>query len=159
APTAVLNLATILREQNKAEEAAQMLAQARQRHESNLGKEPEKIALLRYHHGVCLQEAGKFAEARQQLDSVQQVLPNQPLTAEAVLRSGQCRIVEGKRMVEMARQQLANAGSKPEQQTAANNLLQTGLNTLNEAAGTLERKAEELRQSLPTADARARMYY
>jgi TolA-binding protein len=159
APTALLNLATLLREQNKAEEAAQMLAAARQRHEPSLGKEPEKIALLRYHHGVCLQEAGKFAEARQQLDSVQQVLPNHPLTAEAALRSGQCRIVEGKRTVEMARQQLGNAGSKPEQQAAANNLLQTGFNTLNEAAGALERKAEELRQALPTADARARMYY
>ena len=157
APFAVMHLATLLREQNKAEEAAQALAAARQKHEGPLQKEPERVALLRYHHGAALQEAGKFAEARTALDSIGPLVPNKPLAAEAALRSGQCRIAEGRKLVETARQQLA--ALKPEQQGPANAMLQQGTNALMEGAQTLERRAEELKLALPTNDARERMYY
>ena len=159
APFAVTLLATLLREQNKADEAATLLGAARQKHEPNLGKEPERIGLLRYHHGVCLQEAGKFAEARGVLDSVNQAVQNKPITAEAALRSGQCRIAEGRKLIETARQKLANQGLKPEELNAANGMLQQGYGALAESVGMLERRAEELKAALPLNDARERMYY
>jgi tetratricopeptide (TPR) repeat protein len=158
APFAVMAMATLLREQNQAQQAADALAAARQKHEPTLQKDPERIAFLRYHHGVALQEAGKFAEARQALDSINQLVPNKPISAEAVLRSCQCRIAEGRKTIETARQQLANTGLKPEQLTAANNLLNQGNSAINESAQTLEKRAEELK-SLGGIDARERMYY
>src|SRR5581483_7164697 len=62
APLALLQLATLLRGQNKAAEAAEVLNQCRQQHEANLQKDPARagwIALLQYHQGVALREAGK----------------------------------------------------------------------------------------------------
>jgi len=159
APYAVLHLATLHREQNQAEEAAKVMAAARQKHEPTLQKDPERVALLRYHHGVALQEAGKPGEARQVLDTVSQVAPNKPIAAEASLRSAQCRIAEGRKLIETARQQLANQGLNPDQRNAATQMLNQGTAALHESAQTLERRAEELRGSLPTSEARERMYY
>jgi tetratricopeptide (TPR) repeat protein len=159
APYAVMALATLLREQNQPQPAADALAACRQKHEQALQKEPEKLALLRYHHGVALQEAGKFGEARQALDSINQLAPNKPIAAEAVLRSAQCRIAEGRKMIEAARQQLANPGLKPEQVGAANNQLAQGHAALNESAQNLEKAAEALKAPLGVNDARERMYY
>src|SRR5207253_2336211 len=67
APLALLELATLLRGQNKAAEAADILNQCRQQHEANLQKDPARsawVALLQYHQGVALREAGKRPEAR-----------------------------------------------------------------------------------------------
>ena len=159
APFAIMAMATLLREQNQAQAAADVLAAARQKHESGMQKDPERIALLRYHHGVALQEAGKFAEARQALDTINQLMPNKLIAAEAILRSAQCRIAEGRKAIETARQQLANPGLKPEQQGAANNQLAQGNAALNESAQNLEKAADAFKSALPANDARERMYY
>jgi TolA-binding protein len=159
APFAVLALATLLREQNQPQPAADVLAAARAKHEPALQKDPERVALMRYHHGVALQEAGKLAEARQALDTISQLVPNKPITAEAALRSAQCRIAEGRKLIETARQQLAPGNLKPEQQTAANNLLAQGNAALNESAQNLLSRADHLKAALPLDDARERMYY
>lgn len=159
APFALMALATLHREQNQAQQAADVLNAARQRHEPTLQKEPERVALLRYHHGLALQEAGKFGEARSALDTIQQLSPNRPIAAEAALRSAQCRMTEGKKLIEMARPQLANTGLKPEQFNAAQQQMQQGIAALNEAAQSLERRAEEFKPSTPNSDARERMYY
>lgn len=159
APTAVVYLATLLREQNKAEEAANILAAARQRHEPTLAKDPERIALLRFHHGVCLQEAGKLAEARAQLDTIPQVAPGKAIAVEAILRSGQCRVAEGRKIIETAKQQLAMGNLKTEQRDAANNLLTSGFNVLGEAALTMRTKADDMRDTYPGLEARGRLFY
>lgn len=159
APYAVMAMATLLREQNLAQAAAEALDAARKKHEPGMQKDPERVALIRYQHGLALQEAGKFSEARQALDSINQLVPNKPITAEAVLRSCQCRIAEGRKMIETARQQLAHPGLKPEQIGAANNQIAQGNAALNESAQTLERRANELKAPLGNNDARERMYY
>jgi TolA-binding protein len=56
APMAILNLATLLRGQNKAQEAADVLAQARPVYEPTLQKDPARagwVHLLQYHQGVA----------------------------------------------------------------------------------------------------------
>jgi tetratricopeptide (TPR) repeat protein len=159
APFAVMALATFLREQNQPQPAADALDACRKKHEQALQKDPERLALLRYHHGVALQEAGKFGDARQALDSINQLAPNKPIAAEAILRSAQCRIAEGRKLIETARQQLANPGLKPEQQGEANNQLAQGNAAINESAQNLEKGADALKAALPASDARERMYY
>ena len=159
APFALLALATLLREQNQFQPAADILATARQKHEPALQKDPERLALLRYHHGIALHEAGKFTEARQALDTIPQLVPNKPISAEAILRSAQCRVAEGRKLIESARQELAKPGLKPEQQTAATSLLNQGNAALNETAQNLEKATESLKAALPGEQARERMYY
>ncbi len=159
APFAVTMLATLLRAQNKADEAAKMLEAARQKFEPMLTKEPERVALLRYHHGVCLLEAGKFTEARTVLDTVGQVANGKPIAAEASLRAGQSRIAEGKKLIETARMQLTNQKLAPDQFNAANAMMQQGFAAVNETIGNMERKAEELKQAMPQGEARERMLY
>lgn len=159
APIAVLQLATLLREQNKADEAAQMLNTARQKHEPTLKDQPERIALLRYHHGVCLQEANKPAEARQQLETIGQIASGRPIAVEAALRSGQCRMVEAKLAIENARKLLAQGNLKSEQLQQANTALNNSYNAMNEAAQTLQSRAEEFKATQPNYEARARMFY
>ena len=137
APYAVMALASLLREQNQFQPAADALDAARKKHEPGLQKDPDRVALLRYHHGLALQEAGKLAEARQALDTINQLVPNKPITAEAALRSAQCRIAEGRKAIETARQQRptgpqagANRGSEQH--------ARTGTPALNESAQNLK---------------------
>ena len=64
----MLQWATLMRGQdNKAIEAAKIMAQCRKRHEKALLADPRRaswVPLLQFHHAVALQEAGQFAEAR-----------------------------------------------------------------------------------------------
>src|SRR5207302_7665773 len=65
APMAIVRLATLLRGQNRAAEAAAALAACRQAHEASLQKDPARsgwVALLQYHHGRALKEAGKLPD-------------------------------------------------------------------------------------------------
>jgi len=160
APTALIYLATLLREQNKAEEAAAILDNARQRHEANLMKgQPERAALLRYHQGICLLEANKPGEARSLLDTIAPMAAGKPLAVEAVLRSGQARIAEAAKIIEEGKKQLAVPNLNPQQRDAGNNTLQNGINILREAAQTLQARADEFREKQPTLEARAHMFY
>ncbi|MCE9532725.1 MAG: tetratricopeptide repeat protein [Planctomycetes bacterium] len=160
APVAVLQLATLLREQNKAEEGANILSAARQRHDPVLTKEqPERAALLRFHHGICLQEAGKPTEARALLDSIPTLVPGKPLAVEAVLRGGQCRLAEIRKSIETGRKELAKPKLNPEQLNAANGLVTNGINALSETAQSMQTKGEEFREKLPDHEARARLFY
>jgi TolA-binding protein len=158
APYAVVYLGTLLREQGRAEEGAKLLAEARQRHEPNLQKTPEVIALLRYQQGVCLQEWGKFPEARTALESVATVYNNKPLTVEAFLRAGQCRIQEVRKQVESAWQEV-NKAQKPDQRNNALNNLRTVYAAMVDAANQLETRATQLAEAVPNSDARERMFY
>ena len=90
APMAILELATLLRGQNQAQQAADVLAQARQQWEPKLQADPAHAAwvtLLQYHHGVALREAGKRQEARAIFDQVVKAAPDRPEAADAALRS------------------------------------------------------------------------
>src|SRR5262249_55570835 len=92
APLALVHLATLLRAQeNKAGEAAQVLARCRQQHEKAMLNDPVQSAwvpLVQYHHGVALHEAGRHAEARAVFDGLMKQHPAHSLAAAASLRRG-----------------------------------------------------------------------
>src|SRR5262249_51437595 len=159
APMAVLNLATLLRAQNKTAEAADLLGQCRQQHEANLMRDPQRagwVPLLQYHHGVALREAGKRPEARQVFDLVIQQSPNRPEAAEAALRWGQSLKEDGQVKLAEGQKKLAVPNLKPEEQTAARKLVDDGLKELRDAVQYLETQAERLKQGQPLSEARAR---
>jgi tetratricopeptide (TPR) repeat protein len=162
APMALLNLATLLRSQNKAAEAADVLAQARQAHEANLQKDPARagwVYLLQYHQGVALREANKRPEARNVLNLVVQNAAGKVEGVEAALRWGQCLREEGLQKIDDARKKLATPNLKPEEVNAAKAMLEAGLKDLRDTVAFLETQAEQAKQKQPTFEGRARMHY
>jgi TolA-binding protein len=162
APLALLELATLLRGQNKAAEAADALNQCRQQHEANLQKDPARsawVALLQYHQGVALREAGKRPEARAVLNLVVTQAAGRPEAFEAALRWGQCLKEEGEQKVDAARKRLATSNLKPEEAAAAQRDLDAGLKDLRDTVQFLENQADQLKQKKPDAEGRARMLY
>ncbi|HEV3082246.1 MAG TPA: tetratricopeptide repeat protein, partial [Gemmataceae bacterium] len=162
APMGVLQLAGYLRSQNKAQEAADLIAQCRQQHEANLTKDPARSAwvpLLQYHQAVALQEAGKLPDARQILDGVIKQYPNAPEALEAIVHTGQCLRDESAHKLEDARKRLATPNLKPEDQAAAQKDYDAALKGLQDAVGYLEVEAEKLKPKQPPVEARARMLY
>jgi TolA-binding protein len=162
APLALLHLATLLRGQNQAGEAAAVLAQCRQQHEQNMLKDPERAAwvpLLQYHHGVALREAGKRTEARALFEQVLKQAPDRPEAAEAALRSGQCLKEDGQAAIAEGQKKLAAPNLKPEEQAAARKQIDDGVKELRDAVQFLLAQADGLKQKHPDAPARARMLY
>jgi len=160
APMAVIRLATLHRQQNQAAEAAKVLDECRKKHEAALNNDKARsgwAAPLRYHHGVALVETGKLAEARGLFDQVAQPAGEKSVAGEAALRGGQCRLQEARLRIEAARQKLAAA--KPEGRAAVQKELDDAWNGMREAGKYLEQQAEAFKTALPTAEARARMYY
>ncbi|VTS02090.1 tetratricopeptide repeat protein [Tuwongella immobilis] len=163
APLAVVQLATYLREQNQSAEAVTIWSQNRPRLEQlcqqSQPARPLDIGLIRYHHGVALQEVGQFAEARTVLDSVPQAVGNSALGLEALLRSGQCRFMEGRKSIDQLRSELAKPGQSPAQIEGIRRNMGEGWNAIRDAAQTLERRAEEFKAAFGTHPVRARMLY
>lgn len=162
APLAVLELATLLRGQNKAGEAADVLGQCRQQREAALQKDPARagwVALLLYHQGVALREAGKRPEARAVLQQAMTQAAGQPEAFEAALRWGECLREEGEQKVGAARKRLATPNLKPEAKAAAQRDLEAGLKDLRDTVQFLENQADQLKQKKADAEARARMLY
>src|SRR5207302_8786599 len=121
APMAVLHLATMLRAQNQAQQAVDVLAQLRQQQEAILQKDPARagwVPLLQYHHGVALREAGKRTEARAILDQVAQQSADRPEAAEALLRSGQCLKDDAQQKLQDGLKKLTNPNLKADEQAA-----------------------------------------
>jgi tetratricopeptide (TPR) repeat protein len=161
AAMAQVQLATLLRGQNKAGEAADLLAKARGQYEPDLMKDAARagwVALLRYHHGLALREAGKLAEARGAFEQVMKQAPNSPESVEAALRFGQCLKEEGVQKLVAAAKARAGAG-KPDQMAAAEKLRDDAMRTLREAVKFLEERAQQLKGKDPPPEARARMLY
>jgi cellulose synthase operon protein C len=153
APLALVQLATLLRGQNRAAEAVTLLARGRDQYEAALAKDPERagwVSLLRYHHGAALREAGKLAEARAVFDLVVKQAAGRPEAAEAALRWGQCLKDEG--------HQKLVAATKA-QGAAAAALRDEGIKAVRDAIQFLETQAGQLKQQPAGQDVRARMMY
>ena len=162
APLAALHLATLWREQNNPAEAVKTLADARQKFEGALAQDPERAEwapLLKYHHGVAILETGKPAEARPLFEQIVQQTQGKPITAEAALRVGQCRIAEGKKLEQDGRQERGQAGNDMNKQKAADQKIQQGRQEIGQAADQLFQRGDQFKAPLPTAAARSRMYY
>src|SRR5438876_9393238 len=158
---ALLQLSSLLREQHRAAEAAKILAQCRQQHETALSRDPERaawVAVLQYQHGMALKEAGKPDEARGLFDQIAKQFAGKLEGMEAALRASQCLREQGQSKLEAAHKARA-AARKPEEIAAADRALDDGLHLVSEAVQVLETQAEQLKQKQPNSDIRARMLY
>ena len=162
APLAHITLATLLREQNQFQPAADILAQARQKFEAQLTADParaEWVALLRYHHGVALFEAGKSVDARKAFDEAIQGGGNKPIAAEAALKTAQCSVDEAKKKIAEIEKEKTKPNLTPPQIADIENRIKATRGDLANAAQQLLQRAEHFKAALPQSEARARMLY
>jgi TolA-binding protein len=162
APMALLRLATMLRSQNQAAQAADILDKGRQAYEANLAKDSARaswVAMLQYHHGLALKEAGKLPESRQLFESVVKNHASSPEAIEAALRYGQALKDEGLQRIDAARKLLAQPGKKPEHYADDRKKLDEGMKMLAESVKYLEARADSFKEKKPEHPARARMLY
>src|SRR5262249_61406609 len=109
------------------------------------------VAVLQYHHGVCLREAGMRPAAREAFDQVIKGAAGRPEAIEAALRWGQCLKEEGLEKIDAARKKLATPNLKPEEINAANQGVEAGLKDLRDTVQFLENQAEQVGQKHPQA--------
>jgi TolA-binding protein len=162
APLALLQLSVLLREQNKADEAAQVLEDCRKRHEKSLLQDKERagwVATIRLHQALALQEARKFAPARSVLEALIKEFPNRPEVPEAALRRGQCLKEEARLQIDAGRKMLAPPNPKPEEIARARKHVQEGWDMLRQAVRYLDAQADQLKDKEAAASIRARMLY
>lgn len=162
APLAALHLATLLRQEGKPADAAKVLEDARKQHEGTLAADKERaewVHLLTYHHGLALFEGQRYADARKLLDEVAQAAKEKAVGAEAALRAGQCRQFEARKQIQDGGEMRNNAGNDAGKKAAAEQVYQQGRKSAFEGAEAWLRRADELKQALPTEPARGRMLY
>ena len=161
APQAVLQLATYLRTQNRASEAADVLMKSRDFLEGMLAKDQEKgpamVALLRYHLGVAQREIGKLPEARASFETVVKMGLQRPEAIESALRIGQCLKDEGQQRLETARKLRPNA-KKPDQLAQVQKASDEGFKLIRDSAAYLESQSEQIKTPA-LQEVRGRMLY
>lgn len=149
-PLAYLALASLLREQNQGQQAADALKEARDRYAETLKNDPERKdwgPLLRYHQGLALLAAGKPAEARPAFEQVVAEAKDQPIAVEAALKACQCQADE-------ARKKLVEA-----EKAKADDKVKAAKDELRGAAAAAAKRADEFKEKQPQAEARARLLY
>jgi TolA-binding protein len=144
APLAWLRQATLLRSQNKAAEAVDVMKECRSRFEGDVLKDPARAAwapLLQYNHGLAVKETGKLADARGIFEDVVKRFGSTPEASDAAWRAGQCRKEEAWAAVVTARVVLAKPDAKPEELNAARQQIDASAKNLTEAAQYLVSQA------------------
>lgn len=162
APLAWLRLGAVLRSQNKAAEAAQVLQDARNQYEAAVAADPARAAwapLLGHQHGLALRESGKLLEAQKAFESVATKYPGTPDGLEAAWRAGQCRREEAMQRFVAAQTLLAKPGAKPEELTAPRQQLADAVKHLGEAATYLVGQAQQAAQKAAGSEIHQRLHY
>ncbi len=157
---AMIYCGSLLREQNQPAEAGKILQQAREKLENTLGArhEHDTVALLRYHHGIALQESQKLAEARVAFEQALQAAPRSPLAVEATLRLLSAQTEERKqKLTELEKQK--KPGLTPQQLAAIDASIRNLHNELVHLGQLFEQRADQYRTDYPNSETRARMLY
>jgi TolA-binding protein len=161
APMALVRLSLLLRSQNRSSDAAILLAQCRQQHEAALRGDPARagwLAVLQYHQGMALKDAGKLAEARGVFEQIAHQSPDRPEAAEAVLRYGQCLKEEALPRLTASQKVLAQAKNADES-AAAQIAAMEAAKALQDVVSYLDKQAEQLKVKMPAAEPRLRLLY
>ena len=162
APLALLRLSALMRSQNRAPEAATLMAECRNDQEATLLKDPARsdwVPSLQYEHALAIKESGKLPEARTLFESVAKQFAGRPEAVNALWRVGQCQREESAGKLAAARAVLGRPGAKPEELSAANAEVEKHLKSIRQAADAFEAQAGELAKKSPGSELHLRMLY
>lgn len=159
APLTQVYLATLLRRQKQAAEAARVMEQCRKDQEAALSGDPSRagwLVLLRYEHAAALREAGKLDEARGLFDEIGRTFTDRPEGWDAVLRAGQTARESAENKLTAARKQLATQGLNREQRAKAEQQYNEAITELRNAVNYLTTQEQNLRNRKPVGEEQGR---
>lgn len=162
APLAFVRLATLLRSQNKAAEAATLLADGRNSYEAALANDASRAAwapLLAYHHALAVKDTGKLVDAQKLFEAVSQKYATSAEAADAAWRSGQCRREDAVARLQLAIAAAQKPGAKPEEVAAANQQRTDCLKQLTETATFLTQQASAVASKAAGSETHQRLIY
>ena len=161
-PLALIFTAECLRGQGRAADAATLLAQARERHEPALEKDPSRqawLAALWLGHGIALRESGKVDEALALFESVQKRFKDSPEAAQA---RWQTLLADKDRTMaafEASRRAVVAAANRPQSLPAAQEALRGAAAKLAQVAEALVTEARRYEEEDEASEQRLRALY
>jgi tetratricopeptide (TPR) repeat protein len=162
ATLASLRLASLLRSQGQAKEAADLLAKIRAEQEANLLKDPtraDQVPLLAYEHALAVKESGKPSDARKMFEEIAAKNPGKPEAVNASWRAAQCRRDELTKSLTDARLKLNQPGIRAEDAaTQAKAIAEVGPG-LSQAAAPLTALVDQLAAQKAPAELTQRVLY
>jgi len=147
APLALIRQASLLRAQNRKDEAVKLMAGCRSQYEPALQNDPERsqwILLMQYEQALAVKETGKPAEARGLFEALAKQFHERPEAASALWRAGQCRREELLAALAAARATPLKPGVKPEELAAAAKTIEDSLAGLRQTAELFKTEAAKL---------------
>ena len=167
APLALARLSSLLRGQNQAKQAADILAKYRTEFEPVLLKDPDRregAALLQYEHALAIKALAKPddatapAEARKMFEALVQQFPGRPQAVNASWRASQCRRAEVEAYLQaVARARYSSAAAK--ELPTLRQKLQAALLALRQGTGQVHAEAINEGKRSPGSAAHLRLLY
>jgi len=167
APLALARLSSLLRSQNRSQEAVGILAKYRAENEAALLKDPERrewAAMLKCEHALAIKgarkpnEHEKLTEARKMLEELIEEFPGRPEAVNAVWRASQCRREELKALAQAVRR-ASHSSSQREQLAALKQKLAEAMVSLRQGIGRLQAEALNQGKSKPGSEAHLQLLY
>lgn len=162
APLALVRLSALLRTQNKADAAVEVMKQCRAEYQTALSAEPARadwVPLIQYEQGVALKEAKKLPEAREVFEQLAKQFAARPEGQNAVWRIAQCRREALSAGLDAAQKLAAKPGVKPEEVAAAYDKLAPAAKEVIAAAETMRQQADALGAKAVGSEPYLRMLY
>ncbi|MFM7843425.1 MAG: tetratricopeptide repeat protein, partial [Planctomycetota bacterium] len=162
APLAYVRLATLLRSQNKAADAATLLQEGRNNYEAALTNDPGRAAwapLLAYHHALAVKESGKLVDAQKLFEGLIQKYAASGEAMDAAWRAGQCRREDAVTRLLLATTAARKAGAKPEEVAAANQQRAECVKQITETGTFLVQQATAVASKAAGSETHQRMLY
>ena len=160
APMAMARLGALLRNDDRAIIAAELLKSARERYHDSLQKEKSLAiwaTLLKYQHALSLTAAGDWGEARKLFEEIKNAGDDRPLAAAAAIGVFESRQREGENHVEAGETLMTHAGRDNTKRNVAQREIDRGRNSIRESANQLYDRANQLRNRVEPEE-RATMY-
>lgn len=162
APLADLRLASLLRSQGQAKEAADLLAKIRAEQEPALAADPARaklVPLLAYEHALAIKESGKLSDARKMFDEIAARNAGKPDAVNAAWRSAQCRREELSKSLNDARLKLNQPGIRADDANQQTKLIAEISPQLSQASVPLNALADQLAAQKAPAELMQRVLY
>ena len=161
APLALMQASALLRSQNRAREAADVMKACRAQHEAELLKDPNRkawAAMLRYEHAMAVM-AGDPAAAAAMFIDLAGAFPACPEGRNAVWRVGQCRrqVLAGD--LAKAQQVIDRPGARPEDVAAARQAMAASFAKVRQTIDLLDAGVENAERTARGREAHLRMLY
>lgn len=141
APLALMRQAALLRIQNRAQDAANVLQQCRATYEAALLKDSLRadwVPVLLHDHGLSLMLAGKLTEARAVFEELIRKFPDVLAALSAVWRVAQCQRLELKNRLAAALPVLRRLDAPAQDTEAARKSVEESMAALRSAVGRVE---------------------